>query len=288
MTADQLALLRNIRANPNDDLARLVYADWVEERGDPAMAELIRVHVERERAEPNSPRYFDLITHTAMLLAQHRDRWTAELSQRFGVTGAEFVRGIPEEVELPLGAFVTRAAELLASLPIRHVMLTGVGSLEDVRRLTVPANVMRSVAVDGVGHQAMGWRPGWTHTRERRTFTLLDPAPRALEQALRAGRWRILCPAVWSGPDRETETAFFRRFSGDPDGSTAFGELRLATRPFSEPAEFERWCPVPNPQAGPHWIELEGGRLVSHRRGLELPALGDEDDDPDVYDEDWE
>lgn len=129
MNSDQLTLLRNIRANPDDDLSRLVYADWLEERGDQPMAELIRCHIERERVEPNSPRYFDLISHAGMLLAQHRDRWTADLRERFGVTGVEFVRGIPEEEVLPLDCFPGVAEELFTTLPVRHVMLTSVSTL---------------------------------------------------------------------------------------------------------------------------------------------------------------
>jgi hypothetical protein len=101
------------------------------------------------------------------------------------------------------------------------------------------------------------------------------------------GRWRILCPATWSAPDRETEGAYFERFSQEPDDTTDWGELRVATRLFTDPTEFERWCPVPAPMTGPHWIELENGRLVSHRRGLDLP-LRDYEEDEGLYDGDLE
>jgi uncharacterized protein (TIGR02996 family) len=39
-------LVRTILARPRDDIARLVYADWLDENGDPAHAELIRVQCE--------------------------------------------------------------------------------------------------------------------------------------------------------------------------------------------------------------------------------------------------
>lgn len=39
-------LVRTILAQPNDDTARLVYADWLDENGDPKHAELIRVQCE--------------------------------------------------------------------------------------------------------------------------------------------------------------------------------------------------------------------------------------------------
>src|SRR5262249_7808777 len=41
--ADEDALLRGIRAAPEDDLPRLVYADWLDDHGDASRAELIRV-----------------------------------------------------------------------------------------------------------------------------------------------------------------------------------------------------------------------------------------------------
>lgn len=288
MNPDQLALLKNIRANPDDDLSRLVYADWVEERGDQPMAELIRCHIERERAEQNSERYFDLIAHAGLLLAQHRDRWTTELRERFGVTGVEFVRGIPEEVEIPLDRFAAIAEDLFATLPLRHVMFSGIGTLADARSLSLPPDVVRSVSVQGEERVSLGYRERWMFLPVSRTFTLLDQTPKAMEPILRTGRWRVLCPAIWSGPDRETEQAWFNHFRAQPNFTTRNGEVRLATRPFYEPTEFLSWCPIPNPMTGPHWIELEDGRLVSHRRGLDLPDPDAVEEDPDVYDEDWE
>jgi uncharacterized protein (TIGR02996 family) len=277
MNDDQLALLRNIRANPDDDLSRLVYADWLEERGEQPMAELIRYHIERDRLPADSPRRIDLAVHTGILLGLHRDRWVNDLQQRFGITGVEFVRGIPEEVELPLSAFAGVSEDLFTTLPVRHVMLTGVTVLSDLRRLTMPSGVMRSATIPWAINSHIGWGGQWIHTRPRCTFTVLDPAPDQAEPALRTGRWRIICPAVWSGPDRQTETEFFEQFSLDPDVSTDSGELRLATRQFDDPVEFDRWCRVPNPFSGPHWLEWQDGRLVTHRRGLELPQLYSED-----------
>jgi uncharacterized protein (TIGR02996 family) len=40
------ALLRAICENPDDDAPRLVYADWLDEHGDPRQAEFIRVQIE--------------------------------------------------------------------------------------------------------------------------------------------------------------------------------------------------------------------------------------------------
>jgi uncharacterized protein (TIGR02996 family) len=44
--SDRAAFLRAIRHRPDDDTARLVYADWLDENGAPELAELIRVQIE--------------------------------------------------------------------------------------------------------------------------------------------------------------------------------------------------------------------------------------------------
>ena len=46
MSPDESALLAAISADPADDTARLVYADWLDEHAQPARAEFIRVQVE--------------------------------------------------------------------------------------------------------------------------------------------------------------------------------------------------------------------------------------------------
>ncbi len=55
MTADELALLRGVEAAPDDDLLRLVYADWLDEQGRHARAEFIRVQCELAAIERRLP-----------------------------------------------------------------------------------------------------------------------------------------------------------------------------------------------------------------------------------------
>src|SRR5262249_52085188 len=51
--SEQAALFRAICEQPDDDAVRLVYADWLEENGDPELAEYIR----REVALAKVPEY---------------------------------------------------------------------------------------------------------------------------------------------------------------------------------------------------------------------------------------
>lgn len=55
---DESEFLRRIIADPADDTVRLVFADWLDERGlpgDPERAEFVRVQVELARTDPNTP-----------------------------------------------------------------------------------------------------------------------------------------------------------------------------------------------------------------------------------------
>ena len=56
--SDADALLAAVLADPDADLPRLVYADWLEERGEAERAEFIRVQVElaRDRGADNTRR----------------------------------------------------------------------------------------------------------------------------------------------------------------------------------------------------------------------------------------
>jgi len=54
---EELAMLTRIRLNPGDATAKLVYADWLQERGDPR-ADLIRIEDELRRMSVFDPGYW--------------------------------------------------------------------------------------------------------------------------------------------------------------------------------------------------------------------------------------
>jgi uncharacterized protein (TIGR02996 family) len=68
------AFLRTIREHPDDDGPRLVYADWLEERGECDRAEFIRVQCELEQS-PDDDRYAALAGRETELLERHREEW---------------------------------------------------------------------------------------------------------------------------------------------------------------------------------------------------------------------
>jgi uncharacterized protein (TIGR02996 family) len=69
------ALLEAIRREPEDDLVRLVYADWLDEYGDPERAEFIRVQIEAERHRKGSPECTRLTDRAVELLKSNGREW---------------------------------------------------------------------------------------------------------------------------------------------------------------------------------------------------------------------
>src|SRR5687768_7933754 len=70
--------LREIIAAPDDDAPRLIYADWLDEHGDPR-GEFIRVQCEKDRRPWHDARYIELEEREQAILAVHNGKWTKEL-----------------------------------------------------------------------------------------------------------------------------------------------------------------------------------------------------------------
>lgn len=72
------ACVQEMRERPDDDLPRLVLADWFDENGDPDRAEFSRAQVKLSRMPRDDPSRMALKARAKDLLARHRERWLAE------------------------------------------------------------------------------------------------------------------------------------------------------------------------------------------------------------------
>ncbi len=72
MTADEAALWRAVLDRPDDDLARLVYADYVEEHGRGPLAGFIRAQIRSANAPPGHPDYADAVEAQSLAVAAAR------------------------------------------------------------------------------------------------------------------------------------------------------------------------------------------------------------------------
>jgi uncharacterized protein (TIGR02996 family) len=70
------AFLQDIRDNPDDDTPRLVFADWLDDNGDPQRAEFIRVQCALARMSDDHPRRDEFGAREQELLEANALHWT--------------------------------------------------------------------------------------------------------------------------------------------------------------------------------------------------------------------
>ena len=177
---ERKALLQAVCTAPDDDLPRLVFADWVQENGEPERAEFIRVMcrleelytaIERGAGPPAVAEMNRLDPRAWELWQTHGGAWLGELPKLVGITWPDgrwrrgFAGGVVAET---VGDFL-RAADTvavtvpLAGLEIRRVRgvtaLLKCPHLRTVRVLTMAGagvtdrmtdELCRSDALDGL------------------------------------------------------------------------------------------------------------------------------------------
>ena len=121
---DEQPFLDAIFARYADDRPRLVYADFLDDCGEPARAELIRVQLALARLAEDDPRRFALANREQELIAENRAAWTAHLAGL--AVGVDFRRGIPDSASVEAATFLERGRELFEQLRVRRLRLLDV------------------------------------------------------------------------------------------------------------------------------------------------------------------
>jgi uncharacterized protein (TIGR02996 family) len=112
--------LQTILEQPEADAPRLVFADWLEEQGDP-LAELIRIQCELARIDERHPRYSPLQSRERELREHFEPVWLGPI-QELGLAG-KFRRGLLE-ISVTGVHTLLQVAERLFALPwVTHVSL---------------------------------------------------------------------------------------------------------------------------------------------------------------------
>jgi uncharacterized protein (TIGR02996 family) len=253
--SDEDALLSAIIANPDEDTPRLVYADWLDENGQPERAEFIRVQIELESVELGSPEHLALRRRQAIILSKHRDQWLRQLPRSLEAVRYHFRRGFAEIGEVDSDRLGNHPRGFAFANCVREVIARN-------------AQINISSLSRRAGTYTIRLRGRLDHgeASEPVLVDLLRQSPRAIEPFLLRGRWLILCWAVWSEPDRRTAhlLGILHRNRRLP--------IQVGIRPFDEFDEFETWC---NPQTlsgtSPIWLVFEDGSLTHEEVGLQPP-----------------
>jgi uncharacterized protein (TIGR02996 family) len=143
--SDGDALLTSILLNPEEDTPRLVYADWLDENGEPERAEFVRVQIAHENWRSDT----DALTQDG--IKRRMALWCAETElfhglpfdvlgndkplQGLRLTRDELAncelpskglvsRGFVSHVELPAAAFIEHAGAIFSRHPVTEVRLS--------------------------------------------------------------------------------------------------------------------------------------------------------------------
>lgn len=147
MTDGEL-LLRGVLEEPADDTARLVYADWLDENGEPERAEFVRVQVELSNRGYPGPlshraaaiaiadvaKLEPLVGRSVAILYSHVADW---LGDPFILIDPQYVRdwswsrGFLVHIEIPFSDFMEHAEAIFAAHPITSVRLVDKYADED-------------------------------------------------------------------------------------------------------------------------------------------------------------
>jgi uncharacterized protein (TIGR02996 family) len=148
MTHD--AILRAVLDNPDDDAPRLVYADWLEDNGEPGRAEFIRAQCERARLPRGDGRRAALRARERELLARHGLELAGPL--RPWLAGAGYRRGLPESVTVPPNVYLEHAGDIVRLAPVRRFRLRLTGCQIDPAVVELlPESVARENVIIPVG-----------------------------------------------------------------------------------------------------------------------------------------
>jgi uncharacterized protein (TIGR02996 family) len=115
------AFLAEIVANPDDDAPRLVYADWLDENGQPERAEAVRLGCELRKLE-GDPRAAEIARRLDVLQRDHAAAWR----KGWPAYAHHFVRfegGLPSQLYLTATQFRQRGKALRKRFPITSVSL---------------------------------------------------------------------------------------------------------------------------------------------------------------------
>ena len=109
-----------IYAAPDDDAARLVFADWLDERGsddDKARAALIRAQCQAEILPKGSKERKKLEKQAKEILKEYEDRWTQKLRDANLGIRSTFRRGFIDLIEMSATVFTHNAKKLFEIAP---------------------------------------------------------------------------------------------------------------------------------------------------------------------------
>ena len=118
MSSNADEFIREIVHHPDDDAPRLVYADWLDERGD-ERGEFIRIQCRLESLGLRDPERPQLESRALRLVRRNSKGWAGKLRRH--ASRWEFRRGLVAAARVDAPTFLRHHEEILAHAPIREI-----------------------------------------------------------------------------------------------------------------------------------------------------------------------
>jgi uncharacterized protein (TIGR02996 family) len=150
--------LQSILDEPDDDTPRLVYADWLEEHGEPQRAAFIRAQCRLAVMDEDDPARPALLRDEAAYLPKAlealelrpRPAWLAKLPRR-APQGFGFARGFPACWTTTARRFAEKVATLMSAIPLQHARLKNVRASVSALARCEELSRLRSLDLSGNG-----------------------------------------------------------------------------------------------------------------------------------------
>jgi uncharacterized protein (TIGR02996 family) len=141
---NRAAFLEAIRAEPDEMAHRLVFADWLDEQGEEARAEFIRLQVRRDGLPLAHPLTRESLRREGELIDLHGGDWQQELPP--GVRRVRYHRGFIEEAAFTAEEFLAVGPALFSAVPLRRLQLRGTYRLPELLTPAVVGTFSRLLA----------------------------------------------------------------------------------------------------------------------------------------------
>ncbi|HEY1550419.1 MAG TPA: TIGR02996 domain-containing protein [Kofleriaceae bacterium] len=142
---DEASLLAAIAADPDDDAPRLVYADWMLDRGD-GFGEFIQADCKLAALADDAPESAAVAALSGKLLRKHEKAWLAPI--RPFIRKWQWHRGLISELTCDAKLFIEAAVAIAARAPRARLDLTGLKPKDVPALAACPLGAFAMIVLD--------------------------------------------------------------------------------------------------------------------------------------------
>lgn len=183
---EENAFLAAIIAQPDDTTTRLVFADWLEEHGDPDRAAFIRLQIQQSHLAEEDPACEEIQHQTCPLFEKNKSKWLADLPAwlQQEVSAHNFTRGFLSNFNKTAAKVARIPQRVWAGHPIQELALHDIaGRLNRVLALPHLNGIRDLMFLDSLTNsdwKALATCPNLTGVRELSVLKAGNPVLAAL------------------------------------------------------------------------------------------------------------